>query len=349
MRAAWRSLACGLIGAAALVSLAGCGNPNGHTYTEGSPTPARIHTVVKKYHNGVLHSAQNGHIAITYNDGIRDPNGSVVVSVTQSSLKGRGPARSALAAFGHDSLTGKVGETYDAKTDGIGLSGTGVLTAKRGHAGSVCVSFSGKSVPPSGRDQFVQGSFHLLGGSGRGARLRGSGMFLAVQPSGLPSEQGYQQPFSFKLYVDFRQASLGPPRVLTSACRHAGTLPPTPKVTFDGFAFAPKAAQNGALPTGTRVYPNGSTITGSVGCGAANNLYAVLSYSGPTGETAYFSYDGAVAGKGGGSQPVKPGANDILVVASPPNDSYQLQGSVAAPNSTKSIALAGSVTLARTC
>lgn len=215
---------------------------------------------------------------------------------------------------------------------------------------SACLSMSGASLPHGGRDQFIGGKFTVLGGTGQGARLRATGKFLAIQPSGLPSEQGYQKPFKATFLLFVSKTSLGSSRGLSAKCRAAGTLPTKPKVTFNGFAFAPASAKTGSLPSGTKVYPSGSTVSGAVGCGSDNNLYAVVTYSGPAGAKASFYYVGPLgAGKGAGEQPVVKGGNNLFIGPSPGNGFFQVGGGVNTPNSSTPVDFSGSVTLARTC
>ncbi len=314
----------------------------------GQPVEDQGHSIPRTWEKGKLDSGQ---VALLVHVQIGDPSGWVAVSEKVGSARGGAHTQAVLKilkSLASGRLVGKPSVAYHAHTDSLSLHGLGVLRAK---SNSACLSMSGASLPHGGRDQFVGGKFTVLGGTGQGARLRATGKFLAIQPSGLPSEQGYQKPFkaTFLLYVS--KTSLGAaPRGLSSKCRAAGTLPTKPKITFKGFAFGPKSAQTGSLPSGTKVYPSGSTVSGAVGCGSDNNLYALLTYSGPAGAKAGFSYVGPLGpGKGFDQQAVKKGSNNLFVGTAPGNGFFQVSGGVNTPNSSTPIDFSGSVTLARTC
>jgi hypothetical protein len=164
---------------------------------------------------------------------------------------------------------------------------------------------------------------------------------------------GPKIPLQTKIAMTLDQASLGPPRPPSPACRAAAatvakpptttTTPATVKASFDGFAFA--AANAHTLPAGTPVFPQGSTVTGTAGCGADNNLFAVITYSGPDSMTdgALFGPNGTLALKG---HPIHSGQNALFLLTSPPNGSYSMKLAFTGVNGP---AFAPSLTLARSC
>ena len=112
--------------------------------------------------------------------------------------------------------------------------------------------------------------------------------------------------------------------------------------TFDGFAFAPSGTSS--LTAGTQLFPDNSTVTGTTGCGTANNLYALITYKGPLTTT-----DGALIGPSGTTsvqRPVKPGQDAIFLLANPANGNYQLK---LAFKNVDGPAFFPTLNLARTC
>jgi hypothetical protein len=161
------------------------------------------------------------------------------------------------------------------------------------------------------------------------------------------------KPLTVKIVVAATTASIGAHRGLTAACR-AAMKPPRPptkiSASLDGFAFS--SAGRTTLPTGATVYPNNSTISGSVGCGADNTLYVVISYKGPKGGTLYVAYL-ANSGSKGGPQPtpLQQGPNAVPLLSAPPNDTYRLAQAVVTPpqGASGQTSFTGSITLARSC
>jgi hypothetical protein len=189
-------------------------------------------------------------------------------------------------------------------------------------ANSICLSFSGRSQKGYKR-QVVRGQFTVLGGTGTPARIRARGGFISVEPKPdiRRAENG-----NFKMVLLSKSASLGSPRKLPAKCIAAtkppAPPPPPPKVeaSFGGFVFAPSGATS--VPAGAQVYPDRATVTGAVGCGASDNLYGLITYSGPDTKT-----DGAIFGPKGGAiqRPVKAGKNLVLFLAAPPNGDYEVK------------------------
>lgn len=236
----------------------------------------------------------------------------------------------------------------NARSDGIRVNSISVMTSKR--AGSLCLSFSGSS--PAGQDaHVVEGVFSALGGTGAMSRLHISGHFISIDRN-LLSKSGS---ISLDIGLLSDNAAIVAARPLTPACKAAmkGSPPSTTKISasLDGYAFAP--AGTTTLPSGTTVYPPNSTISGSVGCGASNNLYIVVSYTGPRGAKFFVNYATDSGGKGGPPPAtLDPGQDPVLLVAAPANDGYHLtQAAVIAPQGASgSVDLSGSsITLARSC
>lgn len=229
------------------------------------------------------------------------------------------------------------------RSDDLTITGTGVLASA---GSSVCLSFSGRSLRGHGA-QIVEGTFRLLGGTGVGARIHASGRFVVFGKKILSKTAS-----TYSLWRRTMVASRGPARGLSATCR-AAMKPPKPaaiSATLDGFAFAPAGAKT--LPPGTTVYPANSTISGAVGCGADNNLYVVVSYTGPPGAGFYLSYLTDSGAKGGPPPAtLKPGMNLVQMVSAPANDVYHLAQAAVTPPSggIGGVSLTGSVTLARQC
>jgi hypothetical protein len=239
------------------------------------------------------------------------------------------------AGFASSAARGTMQLRLSTASDDLTESGYLIATFRARAAGSVCLRLSGKATL---QDQRFQGTFSVLGGTGLGARLRATGSIRATQPKA----------FSVKWqFAALTTPSLAASRPIPAACANAGK--PTPKpppakatATLDGFAFASALAT--ALPAGAQVFPEGSTVSGTDGCGGDNNLFAVVTYSGPSAtiEGAVFKPNGTVTVK----HPVHSGQNVIFLLASPPNGSYSMKlyfpgvdGPVFAP----------SLTLNRTC
>ncbi len=206
----------------------------------------------------------------------------------------RGPAWAthSLRAFGHASVLGRMTADFvSQQSDQITLNAMGLVSSKA--AGTLCVSFKGKSLPGYA-DQVFYGTFAVVGGSGRYGRLRGSGTFLSIQPSPRPlSSTGVK----LRLEGGFKHVSEAKHGGLTRACKSSTKPFPTGPsgpvtVSLAGLAFAP-AGSSGTLPAGTKVYASGSTVTGSAGCGQP--LYALFSYSG-SGSAAVTGQANATSG-----------------------------------------------------
>jgi hypothetical protein len=208
-------------------------------------------------------------------------------------------------------------------------------------AGTACVRFTGRT---DLTQQYLTGTFDVLGGAGRAARLHDSGTLRAVQPTAFVNNQ-YQVAL-------LGTPSLGRRRSVPRGCGQPIKAPHQAKfaATFDGFAFAPASARNGRLPPGTKLYP-GASVTGNVGCGGDNNLYLVTTYSGPTGAilngTAYYNATGQQANL---RQALSQGQNAVFLFAAPANGSYQLKADVTPPpGATGSATFGQEVTLQRSC
>jgi len=211
-------------------------------------------------------------------------------------------------------------------------SGSALLAFTAHRAGSACMSFQGTT---SDATQEISGSFKIVGGTQNGARLHAKGIFRAVE------RVPYTNRWMVAIYPT--QVSMGSSRPLPRGCGQPKEL----NVTFAGFAFAPPSARNGALPAGTTIYPAGSTVSGSVGCGAANNLYAILTYSGPTGATVSVSYLSS-SGKGGSNLAARQGKNNYPIVTAPPNGVYQAMIAISLL-SYPTVEINKSLSLSRSC
>jgi hypothetical protein len=284
---------------------------------------------------------KHGRDQFVYEVLIKDPNGYFSGKVALRRQNGRGPAAAALAAFRTARISGRITVTTDSV---IHLEALAVVTAK---TGSYCVSMSGKTNPRY-PNQILQGRFTVVGGSGVAARLHVAGPLLGVQPK---ADYDPNNPGPLTIYTAAKNASLGTLRGLTAACRTAAKPPPPPataSASLDGFAFAPAGITT--LPPGTTLYPVNSTISGSAGCGADNNLYVVVSYQGPNGTSLFISY----AARGGKGNPpggkLKPGQNALLFASAPANDTYDYNLGVVPPSGTSGATnFIGSITLARSC
>jgi hypothetical protein len=250
------------------------------------------------------------------------------------------PGVRGFGAFTRGSLrgSGKVG--YTGSTDALTGDGEILLTFSARRAGTACVRFTGST---DLTQQFVTGTFVVLGGSGQAARLHVGGAFRAVQPTAFANNR-YQVAL-------FGKPSLGSRRSVPRGCGKPITAPRqhTFTATFDGYAFAPASAKTGGVPPGTKLYP--SYVPGAVGCGVDNNLYLVISYSGPTGAilagSAYYNTTGKQATL---QQALRQGQNAIFLFAAPANGTYQLKASVIPPpGATGSGVFGQEVTLQRTC
>jgi hypothetical protein len=230
---------------------------------------------------------------------------------------------------------------YVSRSDA--LTGDGEILFKfsaRG-AGAACVRFSGKT---DVTQQYVTGTFDVVGGSGDAARLHDRGAFRAVQPTAFVTDR-------YRVAL-FGAPSFGKKRQVPKGCGKPIKAPRPQKFTaqFDGFAFAPASARNGRLPAGTKLYPQGS-VSGAVGCGAEDNLYLVTTYSGPVGAilagTATYGASGKTASL---NQALKSGRNAVFLFAAPANGSYQLKADVIPPRGVTGLATFGQeVTLQRSC
>jgi hypothetical protein len=244
-------------------------------------------------------------------------------------------------AFGKGSFRGggKVG--YISTSDALKGDGEILLKFSARGAGSACVRFTGST---DLTQQYVTGSFDVLGGSGAAARLHDKGSFRAVQPTAFINNR-----YDVAL---FGVASLGAKRPVPKGCGKPIHAPHQRKftATFDGFAFAPASARNGRLPAGTKLYPQGS-ISGMVGCGVDNSLYVITTYSGPRGALFAGSASANASGKQATlQQALKQGQNAVFLFAAPPNGSYQLKADVIPPRGATGSAVFGQeVTLQRSC
>jgi hypothetical protein len=273
---------------------------------------------------------------------IKDPDGYFTGRVVLHRQHGAGPAAATLAAYRTGRIAGRISVTTDSV---IHLKALAVVSAK---SGSYCVSMSGKS-DPGYPNQVFRGQFTVVGGRGSAARLYASGPLLGIQPK---ANYNPNNPGPLTILVATKKASLGARRGLTAACRAAAKPPPAPKVisaNLDGFAFAPAGVTT--LPSGTTIYPPNSTISGNVGCGSDNNLYIVVSYTGPNGAPFFvdFGTDKGTKGSPPGAK-LNPGQNAVLFAAAPANDGYDYVASVLAPSGgTGNATFTGRFTLARSC
>jgi hypothetical protein len=234
---------------------------------------------------------------------------------------------------------GKVG--YISLSDALKGDGEILLKFSAPGAGTACVRFIGST---DLTQQYVTGTFDVLGGSGHAARLHDRGAFRAVQPTAFVNNR-------YEVAL-FGAPSLGTKRSVPKGCGEPIKAPRQRKftATFDGFAFAPASARNGRLPAGTKLYPQGS-VSGTVGCGVDNNLYLVTTYSGPPGAifagSAYSNTSGTQAML---RQALNQGQNAVFLFASPANGSYQLKADVIPPHgATGSAGFGQEVTLQRSC
>jgi hypothetical protein len=234
--------------------------------------------------------------------------------------------------------SGKVG--YVSLSDALKGDGEILLKFSARGAGTACLRFAGST---DLTQQYVTGTFDVLGGSGRAARLHDRGSFRAVQPTAFVNDR-YQVAL-------FGTPSLGARRSVPRGCGEPIKAPRrrTFKATFDGFAFAPATARNGRLPTGTKLYAQ--SVTGNVGCGADNNLYLVTTYTGPRGAVfAGVAYHNASGKQSKLNQTLNQGQNVVFLFATPANGSYQLKASVVPPRGVAGSATFGQeVTLQRSC
>lgn len=271
---------------------------------------------------------------------VLDPRGVWKGSARLAARTGGGAAGRLVGALGGASMAGKITGVYRGAKGTLSVKGL-VLLHGHGAAGSLCVSYSGDAIRS---DQLIKGKFQVLGGTKNEAKLRGSGTFLSLQPNRLKS---YYQPFSLNVAASFKQASVGPARGLSSACRNAGKpfpAPPAPKdlkASFDGFAFGPASARGGSLPVGTTVYPSGSTVTDKGTCG--QDLFGVISYSGPAG-----GHVNGLADSSQFDQKLGQGKNDVPLLAAPGDGGHSFKGQITAPNS-KSVDFTPALTLSRNC
>jgi hypothetical protein len=222
------------------------------------------------------------------------------------------------------------------------LKGDGEVLLKfsaRG-AGTACLRFAGTT---DLTQQYVKGTFAILGGTGQAARLHDSGIFRAVQPAAFVTNK-------YEVAL-FGTPSFGTTRSVPRGCGKPITPPRQAKftATFDGFAFAPASARNGHLPAGTKLYDQ--YVPGQVGCGADNNLYLVTTYSGPSGAilagSAYYNRTGQTASL---QKALSPGQNAVFLFAAPANGTYQLKASVIPPPGATGSGIFGQeVTLQRSC
>ena len=112
--------------------------------------------------------------------------------------------------------------------------------------------------------------------------------------------------------------------------------------TLAGWAFAPGGANTHSLPPGTTIYPDRATVTGAVGCGASDNLYWVIDYSGPSNATL----SGYVLM--GFQQALKQGRNVVFLGSSPPNGLLSSKGDVYAKGYTP-VNFEPTLALSRSC
>ncbi len=227
-----------------------------------------------------------------------DPGGHFDGVITLPHFARRGGANP-FAPFAHAALVGDVrGGFVSDSSNLIGVHGLLVMKTGRN---ALCLSFSGVGKEPF-TAQNVQGRFTTLGGTGTGAKIHASGAFLSIEPSGVSDAT---KPFDMYVWLLPKKLTVGTARGMPARCRAATRPPVTPpgppppptsaSASFDGFAFLPANAN--ALPAGTTLYPNGSTVTGATACGTDNNLYAVVTYSGPntTTQAALFGPNGTIS------------------------------------------------------
>jgi hypothetical protein len=269
-----------------------------------------------------------------------DPRGVFKGSARLLARTGGGAAGRLVGALGGASTAGKVTGAYRGASGSLSVKGL-VLIHGRGAAGSLCLSYSADALRS---DQLFKGKFKVLGGTKKEARLRGSGNFVSLQPNQIKSNS---QPFSMNLAAGFKQASVGPARGLSSACRNAGKpfpAPPAPKdlkASFDGFAFGPASARGGSLPPGTPVYPPGATVTDKGTCG--QDLFGVISYSGPAGGQVHGLADSSKF-----DQKLGQGNNDVPLLTAPADGDHSFKGQITAPKS-KSVDFTPALSLSRNC
>jgi hypothetical protein len=271
---------------------------------------------------------------------VADPRGVWKGSAGLRGRTGGGAAGRLVGALGGARTAGKVTGVYRGAKGNLSVKGV-VLLHGRGGTGSLCVSYSGDAIRS---DQLIKGKFKVLGGTKSEAKLRGSGMFLSLQPNLLKT---YYKPFSLNVAAGFKHASVGPAHGLSTACRNAGKpFPAAPppkhlKASFDGFAFGPASARGGSLPAGTTVYPSGTSVTEKGTCG--QDLFGVISYSGPAG--------GHVEGLADSSkfnQKLGQGKNDVPLLPAPADGDHTFKGQIIAPKS-KSVDFFPALTLSRHC
>lgn len=238
-----------------------------------------------------------------------------------------------LGALDGARTAGKVTGTYRDASGKVSISGV-ILMHGRGAAGSLCLAYSGEAIRS---DQLFKGKFQILGGTGREAKLRGSGHFLTLQPDRLKSY--YTEPFSLYLAAGFKHASVGRARGLSKPCRNAGKpfpAPPPPKhlkASFDGFSFG---------PAGGTVYPAGATVTDHATCG--QDLFGVFSYSGPAGGSVEGLADNSKFKKALGQ-----GKNEVRMLAAPADGEHHVKGQITAPKNSKPVDFFPTLILSRNC
>jgi hypothetical protein len=272
-----------------------------------------------------------------------DPQGVFTGTAKLLSSTGTNPVGALIKSLGRVKTAGTIIGVY-GNTGATTMSVNGIgLMSGRHSVGALCVTFSAQSVRGNS-DQLFLGTFRVVGGTRRADRVHGSGTFVILQPNRLKS---YDRPFSMHVAVTFKSAFLGHPRGFTAACRNATKpkLPPKPKklkATLAGWAFAAGGASTHSLPPGTTVYPSGATVTGAAGCGASDNLYWVIDYSGPNDATlsAYVLK--------GLHQKLVQGRNLVFLGSAPPNGPLSGKGEVDASGYTP-VAFTPSLQLSRSC
>jgi hypothetical protein len=220
------------------------------------------------------------------------------------------------------------------------LSGSQLVRVEGKNRGdALCLSLALKTVPKYPTAVAI-GTFKAVGGAGKGATLRAGGRFLIVSPQ-VPAPTATSG--SANMWMAVNSLSKGSSRALSTACKNAGKPPAPPAkatATLDGYVFAPAGAKS--VPAGGTVYPDGSSISGGVGCGSDNNLFLVVTYGGPATK-ANGGFFGPVTTNINAS--VKAGKNLLPLGANLPNGSYSLKlgfASGAAP-------FGGNVFLQRSC
>jgi hypothetical protein len=264
---------------------------------------------------------------------LEDPRGVFKGSARLEARTGGGAAGRLVGALDAAKTAGKITGTYRGASGKLSVKGL-ALVHGRGATGSLCLSYSAKAVRS---DQLFTGKFHVLGGTRKEAKLRGSGTFVSLQPNLIKS---YNDPFSVNLAASWKHASVShAARGLSKACRNAGKpFPPPPppkhlKASFDGFAFGPASAT---------VYPSGATVSDTSTCG--QDLYGVVSYSGPAG--------GSVEGLADDSkfkQKLGQGKNDVRMLRAPVDGEHHVKGQITAPKNSKPVDFFPTLFLSRNC